>query len=196
MKKTELKSTKTFYKKRLRKNAWPSIALIVLMDVSKLPVELVANLLARFRRVNVWAGLTFGLMLALFILFAANAHAETINSDWIVSGSEERINEEIILNGNLVISPDSSLTLTNVKLVINSTSNGQQSINIQQWGKLYINDSEITGNYYYYFNNYGYLNIQNSSISRAYSINFYDSLLATQQSTAPHTIIISDMEHL
>ena len=55
MKKTELKSIKTFYKKRLRKNAWPSIALIVLIDVSKLPVELVANLLARFRRVNVWA---------------------------------------------------------------------------------------------------------------------------------------------
>ncbi|WP_187151893.1 right-handed parallel beta-helix repeat-containing protein [Methanosarcina siciliae] len=102
--------------------------------------------------------------------------ATIINGDWIVDDNEVRSNEEIVLYGNLIIQADSSLTLDNVRLEMNGTSDGQRSITVQQWGKLYVkNGSEITGNFYYYFENYGYLNLQNMDINRAYSIHFYDN---------------------
>ena len=51
-------------------------------------------------------------------------------------------NTEIILNGNLTIASGGSLTLTNVTLRINCTSNGSNHIEVQGGGALYINDTD------------------------------------------------------
>lgn len=102
----------------------------------------------------------------LIMSIGIGSAATIINGDWVVDGNEVRSNEEIILYGNLIIQADSSLTLDNVQLELNSTLDGQRSINVQQWGKLYVkNGSEITGNFYYYLNNYGYLNCNYSGYS-------------------------------
>ncbi len=117
-------------------------------------------------------------MLLSFLIMGVGigSAATVINGDWVVNGNEVRSNEEIILHGNLIIPTDASLTLDNVRLEMNGTLDGQRSITVQQWGELYVkNGSEITGNFYYYFENYGYLNLQNTYVNRAYSIHFYDS---------------------
>lgn len=52
-------------------------------------------------------------------------------------------NMEIILNGNLTIDTGGILTLTNVTLRVNCTTNGEHQIEVKNNGTLYINGSSI-----------------------------------------------------
>ncbi|UCE38328.1 MAG: right-handed parallel beta-helix repeat-containing protein, partial [Thermoplasmata archaeon] len=62
-----------------------------------------------------------------------------IDGDWYVNGSESYTNEIIVLSGNLTINSGASLTLRNVTLAMNcSTENGTFTIDV--WGSLDISD--------------------------------------------------------
>ncbi|MFB0559831.1 MAG: right-handed parallel beta-helix repeat-containing protein [Candidatus Lokiarchaeia archaeon] len=62
--------------------------------------------------------------------------------DTIISETWIRMNVYILLNGNLTIANEGSLTLTNVTLLVNCTYNGEHRIEVQSGGALYINDSD------------------------------------------------------
>ena len=59
---------------------------------------------------------------------------------WTINGTEVRINETIILNGNLTIQNDGNLTLRNVTLIMNNTWDGEFGIYVENGGKFYILD--------------------------------------------------------
>ncbi|MCX6666372.1 MAG: hypothetical protein NT038_10030 [Euryarchaeota archaeon] len=63
-----------------------------------------------------------------------------MRGDWIVTSTEQRSNETIILTGNLLIENGGSLTLTNVTLQINCINNGQYRIEVEQGGLFSIFD--------------------------------------------------------
>jgi len=63
-------------------------------------------------------------------------------NDKTVTGIETYNNAEIILNGNLTIASGGSLTLTSVTLRVNCSANGSNRIEVQNGGKLYINDTD------------------------------------------------------
>ncbi|MEW5937587.1 MAG: right-handed parallel beta-helix repeat-containing protein [Candidatus Thermoplasmatota archaeon] len=94
--------------------------------------------------------------------------AEFIDGDWIVSDTNVTENKEIILNGNLTITPTGSLTLNNVTLRINQSANGTCTIKVENGGELYVvGGSNITSNntYYYLFVVYGRLRVNDTAIS-------------------------------
>jgi len=68
-------------------------------------------------------------------------YTQFLSGDWIVTGSETYINESIVLTGNLTIQSGGSLTLKNVTLAINcSTENGTYDIQVMDGGSLIITD--------------------------------------------------------
>nr|MDO8081813.1 hypothetical protein [Candidatus Freyarchaeota archaeon] len=71
------------------------------------------------------------------------AKADETWNDTIISTTNTTINKEIILNGNLTIADGGILTLTNVTLRVNCTTNGEHRIEVQNNGTLYINGSSI-----------------------------------------------------
>ena len=105
----------------------------------------------------------------------------TIFGDLIINDTQSFSNKHLIIdNGNVIINPNGSLSLDNTKLQLRYTTDSGYKIEIKDKGSLFLSDSNVTSfypelGYYYYFNNYGYLNIENSSVQNAYSINFYDS---------------------
>ena len=104
-----------------------------------------------------------------------------ILGDWIINETISYNNKTIIVdNGNVIINNDGSLNLDNVLLQLRYTSNAGYGIEVKNGGYFNVSQSNITTfypelNIRYYFRNYGYLNIQNSSVSWADSIYFYDS---------------------
>ena len=62
--------------------------------------------------------------------------------DWIVTGTEIRENEEIILTGNLTIKDGGILTFKNVTLKMNCLEDGEFHIEVQEGGKFYILDND------------------------------------------------------
>ncbi|UCG70029.1 MAG: right-handed parallel beta-helix repeat-containing protein [Thermoplasmata archaeon] len=64
-----------------------------------------------------------------------------IDGDWIVNGTENRIDEVIVLNGSLIVNSGGSLTLQNVTLAINCTSSdGEFGIEVNSSATLIITD--------------------------------------------------------
>ena len=100
--------------------------------------------------------------------------------DWIVTGTEIRENEEIILTGNLTIKDGGKLTFKNVTLKMNCAEEGEFYIEVQSGGEFYILDndennlttydaSNITAvnpdyNYYFQVKNNGKLEMKNSEL--------------------------------
>ncbi|MHB2037391.1 MAG: right-handed parallel beta-helix repeat-containing protein, partial [Nitrososphaerales archaeon] len=68
----------------------------------------------------------------------------TIDGNWVVSGTEVNQSETIVLNGNLTVQSGGNLTLRNVTLSINSQYTGEYGILVQPGGSLYIYNSNIT----------------------------------------------------
>ena len=69
--------------------------------------------------------------------------ATVMSGDWVVSGEEERANEVIVLTGNLRVLEGGQLTLTNVTLLLNCSSNGQFGIFVEAGASLSITASYI-----------------------------------------------------
>jgi hypothetical protein len=63
-----------------------------------------------------------------------------INGDWLINDSQNRTNETIVLTGNLVVGFGGNLTFRNVTLMMNSTSDGQYQIEVQNGGTMNILD--------------------------------------------------------
>ncbi|MHA1961636.1 MAG: right-handed parallel beta-helix repeat-containing protein [Candidatus Thorarchaeota archaeon] len=53
-------------------------------------------------------------------------------------------NQTILLNGNLTINATGELTMYNVTLIVNSTFDGQYGIFVEEGGKLFVHESNIT----------------------------------------------------
>ncbi|MEM2870762.1 MAG: hypothetical protein QW379_10185, partial [Thermoplasmata archaeon] len=51
-------------------------------------------------------------------------------------------NETIVLNGNLIVASGGNLTLENVTILFNCTSNGQYRFEVQEGGQLQIRDGD------------------------------------------------------
>ena len=66
-------------------------------------------------------------------------YLEEINN-WIVRFEEVWINETVILNGNLTIEDEGSLTFRNITLIMNCTMDGEYGILVKDGGKFYILD--------------------------------------------------------
>lgn len=66
------------------------------------------------------------------------------SGDWIVGNETHVWNEAIVLNGNLIINSTGNLTLNNITLKMNCTTDGEYHIEVQSGGALYINNSIIT----------------------------------------------------
>ncbi|MFB0560782.1 MAG: nitrous oxide reductase family maturation protein NosD [Candidatus Lokiarchaeia archaeon] len=62
--------------------------------------------------------------------------------DVTFSNTSSYSNIEIVLNGNLTVASGGVLTLTNVTLIVNCSSDGQHRIEVQNEGALYINDTD------------------------------------------------------
>ena len=60
--------------------------------------------------------------------------------DWIVRYEEIIVNETILLNGNLIIEEEGSLTFRNVTLIMNCSEDGENGIEVLKGGKFYIFD--------------------------------------------------------
>jgi len=65
-----------------------------------------------------------------------------INGDWDVTKVENRINETIILTGNLTIYSGGNLTFHNVTLKMNCSFNGEYHIEVLSGGEFYIYDND------------------------------------------------------
>ena len=63
-----------------------------------------------------------------------------VNGDWVITENTYATNETITLNGNLIIENNGSLTLRNVTLIINCTSDWQYYIDVKTGGKFYVTD--------------------------------------------------------
>ena len=76
------------------------------------------------------------------------------DGDWIVTGQELVQNEEVILNGNLIIESGGNLTFIDVTLYVNCSYDGEFQIKVKSGGAFYIlGDSVITS----YNSSYSYL---------------------------------------
>ncbi|MFB0560736.1 MAG: nitrous oxide reductase family maturation protein NosD [Candidatus Lokiarchaeia archaeon] len=70
------------------------------------------------------------------------AKADLVWGDVTFSNTSSYSGVEIVLNGNLTVASGGVLTLTNVTLMVNCSSDGQHRIEVQSGGALYINDTD------------------------------------------------------
>lgn len=82
---------------------------------------------------------------------APTATAQPAQGDWIVTGEEIVENENIVLDGNLVVKSGGSLTLRNTTLKMNVQYDGQYGISVESEGSLFIYDSNMISNSDYRF---------------------------------------------
>jgi hypothetical protein len=88
--------------------------------------------------------LIWATLLILFILITTSiAIAYPNQGDWVVTNVESCENENITLNGSLIVSTGAKLTLSKVNLVINNTYPGQFNIKVDPGGSLEIDGSNI-----------------------------------------------------
>lgn len=91
------------------------------------------------------------------------------SKDWIVDNIAVNSSETIYLDGNLIIGETGNLTLDNVTLIFNCTSDGEYHIEIENGGELYIcNNSTITANtkspYLFWVRDGAKLTMENSNL--------------------------------
>lgn len=84
-----------------------------------------------------------GIVILFLFLAPSFAIAYPAQGDWMVTGIENLQNENITLNGNLIVSNGGSLTLRKTNLTINNSYSGQFNIIIQPGGKIIIDDCDI-----------------------------------------------------
>jgi hypothetical protein len=83
-------------------------------------------------------------LLMLFILITTSiATAYPNQGDWVVTNVESFENENITLNGSLIVRIGARLTLSKVNLTINNTYPGQFNIKVDPGGSLEIDGSNI-----------------------------------------------------
>ena len=94
--------------------------------------------------------------------------------DWVVSGTEVRENEVIILTGNLIVKSGGNLTLVNCTLLMNCTYDEEWQIRVDSSGILNVLEgSNITAynpEYVFLFYVYGRLVMRDSFLSRCYEL--------------------------
>jgi len=88
-----------------------------------------------------WVLILLFMVLAVSPGFAVAQCTYTGTGDWVINTSETCADDIVDLNGNLIVENIGNLTLDNVTLRVNATSNG--GIRIENNGSLYIADSEI-----------------------------------------------------
>lgn len=87
--------------------------------------------------------------------------------DWIISNDTYISNETILIEGNLNVTYNATLTLYNVTLLFNSSFDDSKGIYIEMGGTLNVYDSTISAlNGYYNFEVNGNMEIERSIISR------------------------------
>jgi hypothetical protein len=89
-------------------------------------------------------------------------------NDWIIANETYASFEDINITGNITITSTGKLTLINCNLTMNSTSNGQFTIQVNSSGELIIINSTVmayNSSYNYKFKVYGNLTILNSEIN-------------------------------
>ncbi len=108
------------------------------------------------------------LMLATLPLTPYRSAKSQGTGDWLVTGTEVRQGEMIVLNGNLIVLPGGNLTLVNCTLVLNSTSTRTLNITVRSGGSLYIlaNSTVMSADpaHYYDFLVQGRLVVRDSAI--------------------------------
>jgi hypothetical protein len=89
------------------------------------------------------------------------------HGDWVIENDTHVFNETIIVNGDLNVTNNSTLTLENVKLLINSSFTYIHEIYVDWGATLNIFNSSISSlNEHYSFEVNGNMTIENSNISR------------------------------
>ncbi len=99
--------------------------------------------------------LMFGLLIVLFLLAGCvQQPTETptptltgeppTTGDWIITGQQSLEGRSITLNGNLIVKRSGTLTLKDVRLLVNASFNGQYKISVEPGGSIYIYGSTIT----------------------------------------------------
>ncbi|MEL7663859.1 MAG: CARDB domain-containing protein [Methanosarcina mazei] len=122
----------------------------------------------------------------------------TINGDWDINNTQSYADKTIYLKGNLVVQNGGSLTLDNVTLLIQLLGAEQFGINVQKGGEMSVKNSFLSPAYtglgfYYPFNVYGLLNMDNSTVKMATSI-YFDST-SDKNSTIIDSIILRNRDY-
>ena len=88
------------------------------------------------------------------------------NQDWIISNATAVSNESLLVDGDVIIESGGSLTLTNIILFINSTTDGEHGVFVQEGGAFTAINTTIlpfnTSNRLK-FESFGNLNLVNST---------------------------------
>ena len=101
--------------------------------------------------------LIVGIMVACIVIVglllanAPTATAQPAQGDWTITGEEVVENENIVLDGNLIVKSGGSLTLRNTTLRMNVQYDGQYGISVECEGSLFIYDSNMISNSEYGF---------------------------------------------
>jgi hypothetical protein len=110
------------------------------------------------------------IVLCLFIPIIPNTSSQTeppSYGDWIISDTTQKKNCEIPLDGDLIIENGGSLTLINVKLIMQDLT----GITVESGGSFYVYNSEIVGSTksdFYEFVVYGTMRIDNSFVNETW----------------------------
>jgi len=84
------------------------------------------------------------IFIGALLLGVSETRAESPHGDWVVDGVEVVENETILLNGDLIVESEGSLTLRNVTLKLSCQYDGQHRISVKPGGSLSIYDGSIS----------------------------------------------------
>ncbi|RJS81458.1 right-handed parallel beta-helix repeat-containing protein, partial [Methanophagales archaeon] len=125
-----------------------------------------------------------GTAMQTWIWHVAPAEVIEIHGDLTISEAETYSDVKIILTGNLKVESGGDLTLNNVTLIMNSTSDGQYTIDVKSGGTLkLLNKTSVTAPFdrRYKFNVYGTLIMKDSTVSYLYDpikiYSIYDGII-------------------
>jgi len=93
---------------------------------------------------NVFLASSLAVIIALTVVVLLPTGAAEERGEWVVVVDTEESNKTIVLNGNLSIENNATLTLNNVTLIVNSTSNGQYGIFSEHNTSIVVNNAKIT----------------------------------------------------
>jgi len=81
-------------------------------------------------------------LIVAFFLLSLSAKT-TLAQDWVVTGTQVVENENILLNGNLIVENGGDLTLGGITLTMNNSYNGEYSILVKSGGAINIKDGTV-----------------------------------------------------